>query len=80
MAKTTKFAKTGVKRDNKRMYYVKGNAVWSTGRTKPRRPKKEATFKGKLDYKKAVYFVDRQGDVAEAKRSTARKRKRSAKR
>ena len=75
MAKTTKFAKTGVKRDNKRMYYVKGNAVWSTGRTKPRRPKKEATFKGTLNYKKAVYFVDKQGDVAQALRSGARKRR-----
>ena len=63
-----KIAKTGIKRDNDLMYYIKGGDVWAVPRKKPGQPKGKATKVAapgiELDYSKYLYFVDGDGDVA----------------
>jgi hypothetical protein len=81
MAKT--FAKTGIKRDNDRMYFIKSGAVWSVKRKKPgvrakgsKREEVKFLKKGeKLDYSSHIYFLDKKGDVAMAKRPKRKKSK-----
>lgn len=72
----TKIAKLKIKRAKNRMYFVKNGSVFSVPRkgTKGKR-KKEATFgtKASMDYSKAIYFVDKDGDVAAAKRKNRKK-------
>jgi hypothetical protein len=67
-----KVAKLGVSREKDFMYYVKDGGVWKVQRKQPGvpkgRPEKVADggFEMDTDY---IYFVDRDGDVARAKRA-----------
>lgn len=73
----TKIAKLKIKREKNRMYFVKDGAVFSVPRAGTRgKRKKEASFgtKASMDYRKQIYFVDKDGDVAVAKRKNAGKR------
>ena len=79
-----KIAKTGIKRDNDMMYYIKGGDVWSVPRKKPGMPKGKAVKAAapgiELDYSKYLYFVDSDGDVArQARQVGGSKRKKTAK-
>ena len=79
-----KIAKTGIKRDNDMMYYIKGGDVWSVPRKKPGQPKGKAVKAAspgiELDYSKYLYFVDSDGDVArQARQVGGSKRKKTAK-
>jgi hypothetical protein len=79
-----KVAKLGVEREKDFMYYVKDGEVWKVQRKQPGvpkgRPEKVADggFEVDTNY---IYFVDRDGDVARAKRAVGgqkRKKKGSA--
>jgi len=67
-----KVAKLGVEREKDFMYYVKDGEVWKVQRKQPGvpkgRPEKVADggFQVDTNY---IYFVDRDGDVARAKRA-----------
>jgi hypothetical protein len=79
-----KIAKTGIKRDNNLMYYVKTGDVWATPRKQPGQPKgkaaKVANAGIEMDYSKYLYYVDGDGDVARKERQVGgSKRKGSAK-
>ena len=79
-----KIAKTGIKRDNDLMYYIKNGDVWATPRKKPNQPKgkaaKVAAAGVEIDYSKYLYFLDSDGDVARKERQVGgSKRKKSAK-
>jgi hypothetical protein len=78
-----KIAKTGIKRDNDLMYYIKGGDVWAVPRKKPGQPKGKATKVAApgvtLDYSKYLYFLDSDGDVArKARQVGGSKRKKTA--
>jgi hypothetical protein len=76
-----KIAKTGVKRDNDLMYYIKGGDVWATPRKKPGQPKgkaqKIATAGIEMDYSRYLYYLDGDGDVARRKRQVGGSKRRS---
>ncbi|MGE0397473.1 MAG: hypothetical protein AB7T06_12185 [Kofleriaceae bacterium] len=79
-----KIAKTGIKRDNDLMYYIKNGDVWATPRKKPGQPKgkasKVAAAGVEMDYSKYLYYLDGDGDVARKERQVGgSKRKKSAK-
>ena len=79
-----KIAKTGIKRDNDLMYYIKNGDVWAPPRKKPNQPKgkaaKVAAAGVEMDYSKYLYFLDSDGDVARKERQVGgSKRKKSAK-
>lgn len=79
-----KIAKTGIKRDNDLMYYIKTGDVWATPRKKPGQPKgkaqKVAAAGIEMDYSKYLYYLDGDGDVARKERQVGgSKRKKSAK-
>ena len=79
-----KIAKTGIKRDNDLMYYIKGGDVWATPRKKPGQPKgkaaKVAAAGVDMDYSKYLYYLDSDGDVArQARQVGGSKRKKTAK-
>ena len=79
-----KIAKTGIKRDNDLMYYIKTGDVWATPRKKPGMPKgkaqKIAAAGIEMDYSKYLYYLDGDGDVARKERQVGgSKRKKSAK-
>jgi hypothetical protein len=79
-----KIAKTGIKRDNDLMYYIKGGDVWATPRKKPGQPKgkaaKVANAGVEMDYSKYLYYLDSDGDVArQARQVGGSKRKKSSK-
>src|SRR5215510_6875809 len=63
-----KIARTGIKRDNDLMYYIKSGDVWATPRKKPGQPKgkaqKIANAGIEMDYSKYLYYLDGVGDVA----------------
>src|SRR3954453_14449554 len=67
-----KIFKTGIKRDNDLMYYIKGGDVWATPRKKPGQPKgkaqKVAAAGIEMDYSKYLYYLDADGDVARKER------------
>jgi hypothetical protein len=67
-----KIAKTGIKRDNDLMYYIKGGDVWATPRKKPGQPKgkaqKVAIAGIEMDYSRYLYYLDGDGDVARKQR------------
>ena len=67
-----KIAKTGIKRDNDLMYYIKKGDVWATPRKKPNQPKgkasKVADASIEMDYSKYLYYLDGDGDVARKER------------
>jgi len=81
-----KVAKLGVNREKDFMYYVKDGAVWKVQRKQPGvpkgRPEKVADGGIEMDTN-YIYFVDRDGDIARAKRAIGgqkRKKKGGAKR
>src|SRR3954468_22238991 len=79
-----KIAKTGIKRDNNLMYYIKSGDVWATPRKQPGQPKgkaaKVANAGIEMDYSKYLYYLDGDGDVARKERQVGgSKRKKSAK-
>jgi hypothetical protein len=67
-----KVAKLGVNREKDFMYYVKDGAVWKVQRKQPGvpkgRPEKVADGGVEMDTD-YIYFVDRDGDIARAKRA-----------
>ncbi len=76
-----KVAKLGVSREKDFMYYVKDGGVWKVQRKQPGvpkgRPEKVADGGFQMDTN-YIYFVDRDGDVARAKRAVGgQKRKKS---
>ena len=80
-----KVAKLGVNREKDFMYYVKDGAVWKVQRKQPGvpkgRPEKVADGGIAMDTN-YIYFVDRDGDIARAKRAVGgqkRKKKVGAK-
>ncbi|HEY4175787.1 MAG TPA: hypothetical protein VGM90_03100 [Kofleriaceae bacterium] len=78
-----KIAKTGIKRDNDLMYYIKNGDVWATPRKKPGQPKgkaaKVAAAGVEMDYSKYLYYLDGDGDVARKERQVGgSKRKKTA--
>ena len=77
-----KVAKLGVSREKDFMYYVKDGGVWKVQRKQPGvpkgRPEKVADGGFAMDTN-YIYFVDRDGDVARAKRAVGgQKRKKTA--
>jgi hypothetical protein len=77
-----KVAKLGVSREKDFMYYVKDGGVWKVQRKQPGvpkgRPEKVADGGFQMDTN-YIYFVDRDGDVARAKRAVGgQKRKKKA--
>lgn len=77
-----KVAKLGVSREKDFMYYVKDGGVWKVQRKQPGVPKgkpekvADGGFEMDTNY---IYFVDRDGDVARAKRAVGgQKRKKTA--
>ena len=77
-----KVAKLGVAREKDFMYYVKDGGVWKVQRKQPGvpkgRPEKVADGGFEMDTN-YIYFVDRDGDVARAKRAVGgQKRKKTA--
>lgn len=77
-----KVAKLGVSREKDFMYYVKDGGVWKVQRKQPGvpkgRPEKVADGNFAMDTN-YIYFVDRDGDVARAKRAVGgQKRKKTA--
>src|SRR5678816_4591203 len=78
-----KIFKTGIKRDNDLMYYIKGGDVWATPRKKPGQPKGKASKVAnagiEMDYSKYLYYLDGDGDVARKERQVGgSKRKKSS--
>ena len=77
-----KVAKLGLGREKDFMYYVKDGSVWKVQRKQPGvpkgRPEKVADGGFEMDTN-YIYFVDRDGDVARAKRAVGgQKRKKTA--
>jgi hypothetical protein len=77
-----KVAKLGLHREKDFMYYVKDGAVWKVQRKQPGvpkgRPEKVADGGVEMDTD-YIYFVDRDGDMARAKRAIGgQKRKKPA--
>src|SRR3954454_22382755 len=77
-----KVAKLRVSREKDFMYYVKDGGVWKVQRKQPGvpkgRPEKVADGGFQMDTN-YIYFVDRDGDVARAKRAVGgQKRKKAA--
>ena len=76
-----KVAKLGISREKDFMYYVKDAGVWKVQRKQPGvpkgRPEKVADGGFQMDTN-YIYFVDRDGDVARAKRAVGgQKRKKT---
>jgi len=78
-----KIFKTGIKRDNDLMYYIKSGDVWATPRKKPGQPKgkaqKVATAGIEMDYSKYLYYLDGDGDVARKERQVGGSKRKSKK-
>jgi hypothetical protein len=78
-----KIAKTGIKRDNDLMYYIKSGDVWATPRKKPGQPKgkaqKVANAGIEMDYSKYLYYLDADGDVARKERQVGGSKRKSKK-
>ena len=78
-----KIAKTGIKRDNDLMYYIKGGDVWATPRKKPGQPKgkaqKVAAAGIEMDYSKYLYYLDGDGDVARKERQVGGSKRKTKK-
>jgi len=78
-----KIFKSGIKRDNDLMYYIKGGDVWATPRKKPGQPKgkaqKVANAGIEMDYSKYLYYLDADGDVARKERQVGGSKRKSKK-
>src|SRR4029077_15461671 len=77
-----KVAKLGVAREKDFMYYVKDGAVWKVQRKQPGvpkgRPEKVADGGVEMDTN-YIYFVDRDGDIARAKRAVGGQKRKKTK-
>jgi hypothetical protein len=78
-----KVKKLGIAREKDFMYYVKDGDVWKVRRKQPGvpkgKPEKVADGGFEMDYN-YIYFVDKDGDAARAKRAVGgQKRKKAAK-
>ena len=78
-----KVARLGIVREKDMMYYVKDGAVWKVRRKQPGvakgKPEKVADGGFEMD-NNYIYFVDKNGDVARAKRAVGgQKRKKTVK-
>src|ERR1044071_4345589 len=78
-----KIFKSGIKRDNDLMYYIKGGDVWATPRKKPGQPKGKAQKRAaagiEMDYSKYLYYLDGDGDVARKERQVGGSKRKSKK-
>jgi len=78
-----KVAKTGIKRDNEFMYYIKKGDVWRVPRKKPGQPKGKAEKVSNagidMDYGKFIYFLDGDGDIARQARQVGGSKRKSKK-
>ena len=78
-----KIAKTGIKRDNDLMYYIKKGDVWATPRKKPGQPKGKASKVAdagvEMDYSKYLYYLDGDGDVARKERQVGGSKRKAKK-
>jgi hypothetical protein len=78
-----KISKTGIKRDNELMYYIKGGDVWAVPRKKPGQPKGKAVKVAapgiEMDYSKYLYFLDGDGDVARKERQVGGSKRKKTK-
>src|ERR1043165_9741275 len=78
-----KIFKTGIKRDNDLMYYIKGGDVWATPRKKPGQPKGKASKVAdagiEMDYSKYLYYLDGDGDVARKERQVGGSKRKAKK-
>lgn len=76
-----KVAKTGVTREKDYMYYIKGGAIWKVPRKQPGMPKgkpEKVVDAGVSQDNNFIYFMDKDGDVARAKRAVGgQKRKKT---
>ena len=76
-----KVAKLGIGREKDFMYYVKDGGVWKVQRKQPGvpkgRPEKVADGGFEMDTN-YIYFVDRDGDVARAKRAVGGQKRKKA--
>jgi hypothetical protein len=76
-----KVAKLGISREKDFMYYVKDGGVWKVQRKQPGVPKgrqekvADGGFQMDTNY---IYFVDRDGDVARAKRAVGGQKRKKA--
>jgi hypothetical protein len=77
-----KVARVGVSRDNNFMYYIKGGDVWRVKRKQPGVPKgraeKVASTGATMD-NNFIYFLDKDGDVARAKRAVGGQKRKAKK-
>jgi hypothetical protein len=77
-----KVAKLAVKREKDFMYYIKGGAVWKVPRKQPGQAKgksERVADAGVNQDTNYIYFLDKDGDVARAKRAIGgQKRKKTA--
>jgi DNA-binding protein HU-beta len=77
-----KVARTGVSREKDFMYYIKGGGVWKVPRKQPGMPKgkpEKVVDAGVSQDNNYIYFLDKDGDVARAKRAVGgQKRKKTA--
>ena len=77
-----KVARVGVTRDNNFMYYIKGGDVWRVRRKQPGvskgKAEKVASTGATMD-NNFIYFLDRDGDVARAKRAVGGQKRKAAK-
>lgn len=80
MAKKTKIARLGIRREPGYLYFVKGTTLYKTERGRKGGHKKVASFSHDRD-DNFVYFLDRDGDVARAARAArgGRRRKKASK-
>src|SRR3954470_11396373 len=76
-----KVAKLGIGREKDFMYYVKDGGVWKVQRKQPGvpkgRPEKVADGGVEMDTN-YIYFVDRDGDIARAKRAVGGQKRKKA--
>lgn len=73
-----KVAKLGVKREKDFMYYIKGGAVWKVPRKQPGQAKgksERVADAGVNQDTNYIYFLDKDGDVARAKRAIGGQRR-----
>jgi hypothetical protein len=73
-----KVAKLGVKREKDFMYYIKGGAVWKVPRKQPGQAKgksEKVADAGVNQDTNYIYFLDKDGDVARAKRAIGGQRR-----
>ena len=77
-----KVARLGIRREKDMMYFVKGGAVWKVPRKQPGQAKgksEKVADAGVTQDTNYIYFLDKDGDVARAKRAIGgQKRKKTA--